>query len=148
MRTLPKILALLAAVTLTPVCAHARGGGKWLSYEPAVVELRGRLRLVPRFGPPNYGENPESDLRVKIPVLDLAKPINVRRDPNSNLNWKSFRGVTRVQLAFGSDEELDKAIHELVGSDVVIRGSLFQSHTGHHYTDVLLHVEEIRRADR
>jgi hypothetical protein len=31
-----------------------------LHYEPAVVRLRGIVELELRYGPPNYGENPET----------------------------------------------------------------------------------------
>ncbi|GIW45611.1 MAG: hypothetical protein KatS3mg077_2893 [Candidatus Binatia bacterium] len=147
MRILPKILALVVVVALSPIAAHARTRDKWLSYYPAVVELTGTLRIVPMFGPPNYGENPESDSRLKVPVLDLVSPINVRGDPSSNINSQSFRGLTRVQLDCYT-VEMRKRINDLAGSEVVVVGSLFQAITARHYTPVVLFVEEIRRADR
>lgn len=114
----------------------------WLSYEPEVVELRGRLALADKYGPPNYGESPESDAKVKVPMLRLSDPINVRRDPNSNLNTESFEDVKEVQLVFLTERKISYS--HLVGKDVTARGALFQGHTGHHYTDVLLVVNAIK----
>jgi hypothetical protein len=113
----------------------------WLGYEPEVVELQGRLILVQKYGPPNYGENPETDSKVKVPVLQLSQPINVRRDPNSNMNTRSFVDVKEVQLVFLTEKNI--SYRHLVGKVVTAKGTLFQGHTGHHYTEVLLVVNAI-----
>jgi len=49
----------------------------WLEYEPAVVELEGKLRVKTFYGPPNFGENPKTDLKERCWILSLDKPINV-----------------------------------------------------------------------
>jgi hypothetical protein len=140
-----RTLTLVAIFTLSLVCQGSQAEDEWLSYEPASVELKGTLRITEEFGPPNFGENPESDLKLEIPVLDLASPINVRADPNSDINDKSFKGVKRLQLVFPIGARNSK---ELVGRQVVVVGSLLQAHTAHHYTKVLFTVDEIRLADR
>jgi hypothetical protein len=35
--------------------------------------------------------------------------------------------------------------HALIGKQVVVKGTLFHAHTGHHYTDVVMNVESIER---
>jgi hypothetical protein len=50
----------------------------WVEYEPAVVELEGRLINTMFFGPPNFGEDPETDSKEMTRILSLDKPINVR----------------------------------------------------------------------
>lgn len=142
-----KALALVAMVTLSPVSGHGRFPEKWISYDPAVVELKGTLRIIERFRPPDYEENPDTDLRVKVPVIDLARPINVRRYPYSDRNYKSIRGVTLVRLLSASDE-LNQVIGELVGSEVLVVGSLFPAQSPREYTEAVLILDEIRRADR
>ena len=72
-------------------------------YEPAKVELQGRLTIEQKYGPPGYGENPDTDQGVQIPVLLLSAPIDVQGDPQSDLNQETVRGVQRVQLVFGAD---------------------------------------------
>src|SRR5690606_37868318 len=51
---------------------------EWLDYWPAVVELKGELSVETFFGPPNFGEDPETDTKERHWILTLDKPINVR----------------------------------------------------------------------
>ena len=117
---------------------------KWLSYEPTVVELEGKLTVEMKYGPPNYGENPKTDERVRVPLLLLSQAVNVRGDPKSDLNAESVKGVTRIQLVFKGGT----TYRQFTGKKVVVKGTLFRGHTGHHYTDVLMTVLEIRKNQR
>ena len=110
----------------------------WLDYWPAVVELKGELSVETFFGPPNFGEDPETDTKERHWILTLDKPINVRgrKDPDPGLA-PSVENVDKLQLV------LSKTATELVGKKVKIKGTLFHAHTGHHHTDVLLEVETI-----
>ncbi len=51
---------------------------RWLSYEPAVIQLEGQLTMELKYGPPNYGEQPKTDAKVRVPVLMLIRSVNVR----------------------------------------------------------------------
>jgi hypothetical protein len=117
---------------------------RWLSYEPAMVQLQGTLRLALKYGPPNFGENPETDEKVQVPILELTEPVNVRADPSSNLNHQSAHGVTKIQLVFSLEGK--PAYSDLVNQNVVLTGTLYHAHTANHYTPVLMRVETIRRA--
>ncbi|MEI9983512.1 MAG: hypothetical protein WDN69_10070 [Aliidongia sp.] len=46
-----------------------------LHYEPSVVTLAGRVILESHYGPPNFGENPKSDRKFRIPILYLCAPF-------------------------------------------------------------------------
>jgi hypothetical protein len=116
-------------------------GEDWLSYEPAVVELRGKLIVVSKYGPPGFGENPKTDKKVKVPILFLSRSINVRGNQASDINTESVSGVKEVQLIFQSGIPH----RQFIGREVVAKGVLFHSVTGHHYTPVLLEVSEIRQ---
>lgn len=105
------------------------------------MELGGRLVIQEKYGPPNYGENPETDEKVEVPILVLSRPINVRGDPKGSLNSESFQGVKEVQLVFLSDKNITYS--HLDGKGVVASGRLFQKTTGHHYTDILMIVDSI-----
>jgi len=111
---------------------------RWVSYEPDVVELSGRLTVSMKFGPPNYGEDPETDQRLKIPVL-VSEPMNVRGEPNAQVNIESVRGVKEVQLIFPRERNYDG----LVNSRVVARGTLSHAVSGHHFTEVVMTVEDL-----
>lgn len=142
-------MRVLTLVTLILVSSATAGppppnGQRWLSYEPALVQLQGTLKLVSKYGPPNFGENPETDEKVQVPILEVREPVSVRADPSSNLNDESADGVTEVQLVFSLNGTL--AYSDLVNQNVTVTGTLYHAHTAHHYTTVLMTVEAIRRA--
>lgn len=141
-----KLLLFSAVVgVLSSFSWFASSDEKWLSYEPAIVELEGRLTLVPKYGPPNYGEDPKTDEKVKVPILELAEPVNVRGNSQGEVDTESFEDVEEVQLVFITDKI---RYRHLVGKRVVAKGTLFQAHTGHHYTNVLMIVHAIREQQK
>lgn len=131
------ILTVLAAVAHPTAQAQC-----WLSYEPETVELDGRLVLQAKYGPPNYGEQPKTDQKVRIPVLVLENPVNVLPSQEIVYNSEPVYRTRQIQLAF---IENDIPYKNLIGKNVVVTGSLFHAHTGHHYTDVVLNVRSIER---
>ena len=115
-----------------------------LHYEPAVSTLTGTLMAEEFFGPPNYGANPQSDARETAYILYLDMPVTVVGDPKDALNPDTFDGVTRIQLV----PDTDGTIIGLAGRHVSVTGVLFQHHTGHHYTEILMQVSAITVAER
>jgi hypothetical protein len=134
----------IAAIAWSLSAQTPSKGEEWLSYEPAIVELRGKLIIASKYGPPGFGEDPKNDEKVKVPILLLSRPVNVRGDPASDLNTESVSGVKEVQLTFQS-----RIPHgQLIGKEVVAKGVLFHGTTGHHYTAVLMDVREIKQGNR
>lgn len=122
-------------------CAGLAHAQRFLSYEPEVVELDGQLVVQSKYGPPNYGEQPKTDQKVGVPVLLLRDRVSVLGDQGDGYNSQTVHGVRQIQLAFDGSTS-HKA---LIGKQVVVTGSLFHAHTGHHYTDVVLKVQSIER---
>jgi len=118
------------------------GPAPWLPYEPTVIELSGRLTVAVKFGPPNYGEDPKTDLRLKIPILVLEEPVNVRGDPRSDVNIESVRDVKQLQLILPRQREWD----DLVNRPVVVQGTLSHAVSGGEFTEVVLTVQKISAA--
>jgi hypothetical protein len=138
------ILMILIATVLVgfafPPTAH---GQHFLMYEPATVELDGRLVIQSKYGPPNFGEQPKTDQKVQVPVLLLRERVSVlgdRGDRADGPNTKTEYGVAQIQLAFTGAAKDHKL---LIGKQVVVTGTLFHAHTGHHYTDVVMNVQSI-----
>src|SRR2546430_10189173 len=73
---------------------------EWLSYYPAVSRLQGKLTKVFKYGKPTYGENPEKDEIVEVPILILQTPVRIRARPTSSVNNESLTNVSFVQLVF------------------------------------------------
>ncbi|HEU4712465.1 MAG TPA: DUF4431 domain-containing protein [Pyrinomonadaceae bacterium] len=134
------LITLTVAICSLETSAQTK---RWLSYEPAIVELEGRLVIQNEWGPPNFGEEPLTDRKEKVPVIVLAKAINVRGTPGDMLNATSVEGTRRVQLVFPYTRIPYK---QLIGQKIVVKGSLFHAHTGHHYTPVLIWVRTLSPA--
>lgn len=136
--TIGLLLTALVAVT-HPSATQAQ---RRLSYEPQTVELAGRLVIQSKYGPPNYGEQPKTDQKVKVPVLVLKIPVSVLPSQEDGYNSQPVYRTTQIQLAFIDSRT---AYKNLIGKNVVVTGSLFHAHTGHHYTAVVLNVRSIKR---
>src|SRR5688572_33007249 len=98
------ILTLLVAFACVGP-AHAQ---RFLSYEPEVVELDGQLVVQWKYGPPNFGEQPKTDQKVRVPVLLLSQRVVVTGDQEDGKNSQTASNVREVQLAFDSSERLHK----------------------------------------
>src|SRR3989338_2775801 len=75
--------ASVSALVLT--CCMRSAGPTPLGYD-VPVELTGRVVSQEQYGPPNYGENPETDAKVRILVLRLSAPIELRADTGNTAN--------------------------------------------------------------
>jgi len=112
-----------------------------LTYEPARVELTGKVSEKQAFGPPGYGEDPAHDKRETYFVLALSAPLCVTGDPKSQTNNESETDVREVQLVFASGQSLRRA---WLDHNISVSGTLFHAVTGHHRTKVLIQVTETR----
>ena len=131
-----------AAIVL--LLLHAPGtlfGRRLLRYEPAVVECRGRLRLVYFPGPPKYESMKDGDEREAVYILELEEPFDIAtaNDPKTPLNdsegWG--RNVKRIQLTnYG-------ILGRRIGKKVTVRGRLSEAIFGHHHTSVLMEVLKV-----
>lgn len=135
-------IGLVAALVLLSCQPRTAALNQVLDYEPVVVELRGRLVETERFGPPNYGENPQSDARVRLLIVQLREPVLVRADTANPVNNETVTGVTEVQLLLRPEAVAE--YRTFVGRVVLARGTLSRAITGHHYTPVVMTLQELR----
>ena len=94
------------------------------------------------YGPPNYGENPKTDSKESQYVLLLDSPIDVvgSKEDVITQTEREVRRITLVVIDFKAN-----TVKPLLGSRVVVEGTLFHAHTGHHHTRVLIEVSSIRK---
>src|ERR671926_549033 len=110
---------------------------KCVSYEPAEVALKGTIRQHTFAGPPNYESVARGDQAETVWLLHLTQPICV----SASSDWEKETGVSGLQLVFANSGEYDKS---LLGRKVVVTGTLYHQHTGHHHTKVLIKVSSIK----
>jgi hypothetical protein len=109
------------------------------------VEVQGILLVGEFFGPPNYGENPESDRIEKSYVLQLPAPLSTQLFSQTDSELSSSTAYY-VQLMVSDAKQVDVA--KLVGNRVKVIGPLDGAETGHHRTPVLLQVNSISKLDK
>jgi len=111
------MLALIAILPLIASCAEPDRLGQTMS-------LHGSVYAEPFFGPPNYGENPDTDSREIAYILKLDKPIRVVM---SDGNLEDCREVQVINYP-----------HIPKGSDMVVSGQLDEGVSGHHRRKVIV----------
>jgi hypothetical protein len=105
------------------------------------VVLIGKIELKDNYGPPNYGENTETDtigryyffIPNDVPVFEYSFPD----DKDSML-------IKEIQIVVDPS-----VLRDIYKSEYVyeIKGNLFLAHTGHHHTPVLIKLKEINIID-
>lgn len=84
------------------------------------------------YGPPNYGENPKTDKKSYPYMLKLDKPIKM-----------GVVEIAKVQVV-PSIKNI-KSVNNFLNKHVKIEGTLFFALTGHHYTPILIEVDEVSK---
>ena len=106
-------------------------------YEPAVTTVSGVISIKEYFGPPNYGENPDTDSKEKFYFIALDKPLCV----NASSEYDSAENnINSMEMVYApSDYPFNNA---WLGKRVSVSGTLFHAQTAHHHTPVLITVTE------
>jgi hypothetical protein len=103
-------------------------------YGLPTTTLVGTATLETSYGPPGYGESPQTDSQERQAILHLDKPLCTLASDDD----PSEEDQVRVTLAPMGNLSL----REFVGKTVSVRGSLFHAVTGHHHTKVLIAIRE------
>ena len=87
-----EILVSLALLTVVCVLFLSRAAApqeqQWLFYSPALSRLEGKLTKVMKYGSPSYGEHPEQDQKIDVPILILQFPVRVKSPPASSVKLR------------------------------------------------------------
>lgn len=108
-------------------------------FEPQISVLIGTLKTELNYGPPNYGENPETDEKHNTFIFFPIEPINIiqQKTTSAEIGFNVTKdSVIKFQLAPMENIEL----HPFINKKIKVTGTFYGAHTGHHYTDVLLAV--------
>lgn len=102
-------------------------------FESFKIDLSGTLTTEMFYGPPNYGENPETDEKEYPYILKLDKPIKA-----ADLK------ITKIQVVPLSKPDI-QAVHNSLNKHVKVEGSLFSAVTGHHHTPILIRMDKFSK---
>ena len=129
------LLILMACLTSTLSSAEE----PCLHYMGDPVILSGIVTNRTFYGPPNYGENPDTDSRETQGILVLSKPICVDKNPNG------YDEAEKNQLEVTLVPNSKTNLKDYLGKQVTVHGKLFHAFTGHHHTPVLIEIISIEK---
>lgn len=137
------VISLLIRTTVASP-AWCDSGSRLVAYAPVEVRLEGVVRIDEHFGPPNFGEDPEHDSVLQVPILLLETPIDIMGDTSDDLNRDSFSGVTHVQIIAG---DLGLSLLSCGGTRVIAIGTLEVGLLPSQFTRVVLKPRAITQSD-
>jgi hypothetical protein len=110
-------LIVLAAALPTSVASQNVIGGMKCFHAGSTVRLTGTVTYRMFYGAPNYGEEPKTDRRVRVPILRLDEPVTPcdLTDFDSD-NRKLGQPVREVQIDFWKAKSKSGARRSLVGT--------------------------------
>ena len=121
---------------ITALVTGCRSSLRDYSYGPTLVRLSGVVVYEEHYGPPNFGENPQTDRRVVVPVLHLDRAIRVVSRPGDSIN-ATIDSVTRVGVVGSFDPQA------LSNQHVTLEGTLFERQTADQVTAVMMRARRL-----
>lgn len=112
-------------------------------YEPTVSIISGFIKNETFFGPPGYGENPQTDSREECYILNIDNPINVISNSSEKKEFDfndTKYSISKIQLTSTSGVELSNYKNKLVR----LTGTFFGAISGNHHTEILMDVKAIQ----
>lgn len=139
---IPKVLLLSVLVSCTrPIDEMARSKNisegeptQTFSYNSKDAIITGVIKIEEYFGPPGYGDDPDSDEVEKPYILLLNEAIEVK--VNDSVDW--------INRDIRTEEIHLAPLHGILlknGEQVRVKGQFYSSHTGHHRRPLLMAVK-------
>jgi hypothetical protein len=117
-----------------------------LGFIPDQVVLKGIILYRLYYGPPNYGENPETDRKEWYYLIKLDSPVTVIAKPD-DLENETTTDIELVQIF----EMRKLSLKKYIGKRVKLAGTLHTALIGHEHTKVIINastIEPIKRSHR
>jgi hypothetical protein len=112
----------------------------------ATLEITGVLHSVGKWGPPNFGEQPETDSRWTAWIIDLPTPLVI--SGGVKFDGKLRPAVSQIQIKMLLSGLSDNALLSPCESKlVVVRGMLFHAAVVSDVTPEVIGGEQIGPAD-
>ncbi|MGO4883999.1 MAG: hypothetical protein ACLP59_24725 [Bryobacteraceae bacterium] len=116
-------------------------------YDTEGIKLQGTLVERTFHGPPGFDENTATDVRDRVLVLRLARPITVEpaedAEARSSPNLDTVRDVSQVQLFFAGSGVSEVQARKLIGKALVAVGTLDEAVAPRQYTKVTMNVKTL-----
>ena len=119
------------AVALLASSAACHAGSEACIEPRNKVTLRGSVSERQVYGPPNFGETPETDQRRTILVFLPSEPIHLCGESSGTAGDPPETNVTDMQL-------INYSRRGSLGTPTSVTGSLARADNAYHYTRVIM----------
>ncbi len=144
---MPRRRPILAALLLSVAMIGAPAQAACLAYGRPLAGLAGKLEVRDFFGPPGYGEHPDTDRRERQAVLVLDEPVCADAGASAgDVAEVGQRELTLTLTLTPGDPGI--GFSAWAGRRVAVGGELFHAFTAHHHTPLLVRVTHIAQAAR
>ncbi len=141
----PRIGFLVLLTTYSSACfAESCTGGVQANGE--TIKFSGVLRHEERWGPPNFGENPGTDSKFIVWIVDLGKPITILG--GAQIGGKSQASVSEIQLNIDPMKFRDEKLQPLDGKMVIAAGKLWRAKSQGDVTPVVVALRTVVPTDK
>jgi hypothetical protein len=117
------LLGLSILLALYPLSCLADSCANGVEANGETIELSGVLHRKVFWGPPNFGENPETDSKFALWIISLSKPLVIREPAKIQGIFPS--SVSEIKLFAGTTMFKSKLLRPLEGKLVVVTGKLW-----------------------
>lgn len=132
-------------ITHTSICCAATCA-KGVQSNGQTIEFSGILHQEIRWGPPNFGENPQTDSQFTVWIVSVSNPIVVQG--GVEIGGKSQSSVSEIQLSIDPTTFRADSLQPLVGKLIVATGRLWAGTSQGDVTPVVLGVENVASANQ
>ena len=116
-------------------------------YYPEISIISGTIKIESFFGPPGYGENPETDSREDAYILHLDNSINViSKDKEPEEGDYNFTKYNIYKIHVTSSSTTEVKLTNYINKKVRLTGTFSGSFSGHHHADVIMEVEKVEES--
>jgi hypothetical protein len=116
-------LALSILLALCPLACRAESCANGVQANGETIELSGVLHRKVFWGPPNFGENPETDSKFALWIISLSKPLVILE--GAQIQGTFPPSVSEIKLSAGTTMFKSKLLRPLDGKLVVVTGRLW-----------------------
>lgn len=112
-------------------------------YQKPTIIVEGVLQVGEFIGPPNYGENPDSDHLEHSYFLQLPATLSAQLRGDDYLSGLSQASKSSYFVQLIVLKEKWKLTNKLIGKKVKVVGHAYEAVTGHHRTPILMNIESL-----
>jgi hypothetical protein len=139
------ILGLSILLALYPLACRAESCANGVLANGETIELSGVLHRQIHWGPPNFGEDPETDSKFVAWIIALSKPLVIQE--RSQVIQPSVSEITIFSFSYTGVVDTER-LQPLDGKLVVVTGRLWPGTTPADVTPVILITKTIKPTDQ